>query len=259
MAQTVEDLEAQKEALEEEARLAEEEAAAKAEEEAKAKSEEEGNSLSEEDIQRIVEKARQQEKDKLYPQITELKSTINTLQEHFRAEQEEKEEIKKKAEADAEAERVAKLSDQERSNEILSRLEEQLKSEREERTRFKAELDARDNAQRLETYRSSAIANAGDELITELVVGNSEAEIDAAVEKAKQKYAEIVGTAKERRAQEVRDRMSSTSPNSEALEEEELKNQGLTNIDEDRYLADKEYRKDIQSRLATAVNRASGR
>lgn len=250
---TKEQLEAEKQELEQKSKENEQKAAEAAKKEA------EKQGLSEEEVQSRVEKARKEEKDKLYPKIEELTQTVKFLQDHVRKEQEEKEKIKKEADAQAEKERVAKLSADERQAEILNRLEEQLNREREERAKFKLELEQRDSRDRVKRYRERAIQDAGDEIIPELVIGESEAEIDTAIENAKAKYKEIIAKEKERQGQTVRDNLSSTSPNTEALEEEELKERGLASIDQDRYLADPEYRKDIQNRLVSVVQQAQGR
>lgn len=250
---TEEELQREKQDLETQQQQAADDAAKKAEEEAQKQG------LSDEDIQKLIEKARKEEKDKLYPKIEELTVTIKSLQDHVRQEQEEKERIKKEAEEAAERDRVAQLSAEERRDEILTKLEEQLNRERQAREEFSRQLDERDRADHLRRYRDKAIQNAGDEIIVELVSGSSEAEIDESIRKAKDRYVEIVKAEKERQGQKIKDDLSSTSPNTEALEEEELKKRGLTSYDEDRYLKDAEYRKSIQRELDSAVKAAYGR
>lgn len=253
MAQSAEELEAQKEIAEQEI----EEQVEAAAEEAEAEAREEG--VSEEEIQRRVQAARKEEKDKLYPKIEELSNLVKEQQEYIREQKEKQAEEEKKAADAAEKRRLAKLSEEERESEARKKLEEQLKEEREAREALEKRIAEKERATQLEEYRKGALRAAGDRVIPELVVGNSEEEIDAAVETAKAKYEEIENQLREERGQQVREQLSqSTSPDTEALVEEELE-QRLSAVDQDKYLKDPEYREKIKNQLEAAYQRAMGR
>lgn len=225
----------------------------------KAKIEAENQGLSPEDVQKQVERARKEEKDKLYPQIEGLKSDLKEIQNILKAEREEKNKIQKEAERRAEQERQSKLSDVERTQEILSRLEEQLKDEREERKRFESRLAERDRKDELDRYRNRLIEANKDEIIPELVHGNSVEELDESLEIAKARYKEFEEKFNQRRSDTTRRGMPGpTNPDIEALEEQEL-SRDLTQFDGDKYLEDANYRRQIQAGLANEYARLAGR
>lgn len=253
MAQSAEELEAQKEIAEQEM----EEQVQAAGDEAEAEARVEG--VAEEEVQRRVEAARKEEKDKLYPKIEELSNLVKEQQEYIREQKDKQAAEEEKAAAAAEKRRLAKLSEEERETEARHRLEEQLKEEREARIALESRIAEKERANQLEEYRQGALRAAGERIIPELVVGNSEEEIDAAVQTAKAKYEEIENQLREERGQQVREQLSqSTSPDTEALAEEELEKR-LSAVDQDKYLKDPEYREKIKDQLEAAYQRAMGR
>lgn len=251
---TVEQLEAEQKAAEKAAEQKVEAAGKEAKEQA------ENKGLSSEEVQAAVEKARKEEKDKLYPQIEELRSTVKDLQSLVRQQQEEREAEERKREEEKEKRRLAKLSDEEKQSERLQKLEEQLNQEREARERSEAQLASEKRQQQLNDYRKTAIKLAGeDTLIPEMVGGKSEDEIDESIRRAQVKYEEIKEKLKEEQGQRVRSQMSgTTSPGLEALEEEEL-DKRLSAVDTDKYLKDPEYRAQIQATLENEYAKAAGR
>jgi|SRR4051812_2687353 hypothetical protein len=249
----------------EERKLAEEEATAekkvdKAGTEAKKEAEDKGASADE--VRAAVEKARTEEKDKLYPQIDGLRDAVKEVQEELRKEREEKEQTRKEAEEKAEEERKAKLSTDERQLEILHRLEEQLGQERSERVKLMKELDKKDRQNALNAYRERALVAAGDTILPELkelVTGNTEVEIDTAIKNVKARTEEITKRFKESRGEEVKRNLGGrANPDTAALEEQDLSEQ-LTQVDKDKYLRDPEYRKQVTQELESAYNRSIGR
>lgn len=255
MANTVEELEAQRQQQEQEAVERIEAAGVEAEQEAQQQG------LSEDEVRARVEAARKEEKDKLYSKLEGLTDRVKELQEHIRAEQREKEEEAEKRKEEAERKRQAKLSDDERQTEILARIEEQLKNERESRQALEQSLEKKEREAQLATYRASAIQAAGTRIIPELVYGKSEAEIDNAVTRAKARFEEIEEQFKNEQGHSVRQQMAgtSTSPGYEALEEQELENR--LNIDYDKYAdpENEDYRSKIKDQLAREYERAQGR
>jgi hypothetical protein len=175
--------------------------------------------LTEEEVNKRVEAARKEEKDKLYPQLQALNDSLKDVQATLAAERKEKDEAKKKADEEAEAKRVAKLSSDERQNEVLTRLEEQLREERLAREAFRKELEDRDKKEELRKYRDGLIQAANGEIIPELVIGSTKEEIDNAFERAKARYAEYVARAKEEVGRGVRRGMPGpTNPDTAAPE-----------------------------------------
>jgi hypothetical protein len=148
---------------------------------------------SDEDIAR----ARQQEKDKLYPQIEELKSKAARLEELENA-RAEAEAARLAAEAEsarreAEAEMSAKELVEQRTQEIIARLEEESNA----RKQAEALLIREREYQELLNYRSQRLGEAQEQIIPELVdlvAGNSIAEIDASIDGLIQRSAAILGS-----------------------------------------------------------------
>lgn len=91
-----------------------------------------------------------------------------------------------------------------------------------------------------------------------MVTGNSEKEIDKAIENAKARYKEIHDQVRNELGQQVKTNMSPTSPDTEALDEEELEKR-ISQIDKDKYLEDPEYRERILAQLEGSYQRAMGR
>lgn len=230
---------------------------------AQARADAEAAGKSQEDVDRAVERARREEKDKLYPRIEALQASLKDIQDTLRAEREEKENIKNEAQAEAERKRVARLSEDERQREILERLEEQLKEERVERERFRQELDLRDKKDQLSKYRTALISGTPVEykefLIEDLVQGDTKEELDAAYARAETRAKEINDRIKAAEAGTVRRGMPRpTNPDTGALEEQEL-DESLVALDQDKYLKDPAYRRHIQGMLEREYEKASGR
>ncbi len=186
------------------------------------------------------------------------KASLKEVQEILRAEREEKEQLKKAADEEKEQQRQKKLSDSEKQLEAIRKIEEKLEEERKERQQLRTEIEERDSQDKLRRYRENAIQAAGPEIIQELVTGSSETEIDAAVTIAKARYAEFEEKIREKVGAATRGNMpNSASPNTEALEEQELENQ-INQLDTDKYENDPEYREKILGQMEQAYLRATG-
>lgn len=214
--------------------------------------------LSPEEVQQRIQAARKEEKDKLYPQLEEVKNALKDVQQTLREEREEKERIKQQSEEEAERRRQAKLSDTEKTAEILRNIEEQLREERKAREASEARWETVERQRQLDTYKARALQAAGDEILVELVYGNNEAEIDASIERAKARYKEIADRLKAERSVSVRRGLTSSNPDTAALEEQELSEQ-LTAVDQDKYLKDPVYRDKIKAELEREYAKAQGR
>lgn len=127
---------------------------------------------------------RKQEKDKLYPQIEQLKNELGEL----KREREERLEAERKAQE--EAERLAKQQ-QEDEMDVRSLLaqkerewEERLERERIERENAIALLEKEKAYAEISDYRSQRLAEVGDEIMPQLrdmVTGNTKEEIDQSI------------------------------------------------------------------------------
>jgi hypothetical protein len=140
------------------------------------------------DFESLIAKARKEEKEKLYPEITKLKEEVEKkvtrINELLLAIGEKDEIISQKDKEIKELKTNSKKSDSQEVKDLkikITELENKL-----------AEKDKEISTIKLTSYRDKKIAEAGGELIPELVTGNSEEEIDLSIEKAKERYREIV-------------------------------------------------------------------
>lgn len=149
---------------------------------------------TEEDLARV----RQQEKDKLYPQLESLKETVSRLEkereERAAAEQEAirqaEEAARKEAESQMSIHDLLKQKDQEWA--------ERIEAERREREQAFALLDREREFQALAEYRHDQLAAAQDDILPELldlVEGNTQEEIAASINSLKERSARILESA----------------------------------------------------------------
>jgi hypothetical protein len=151
-----------------------------------------------------IEKARQEEKSKLYPAIDELKGELATL----RAEREEREKREAK-EADDAAKAAKKAADEDKSaKELLAEKENEWQAKMDEMNNRLAQRDAMLEKERefaeLERYRLQRLGDEDNEIIPalrEYVQGDSPDEIERAIATAKQKSADILAFAAAGQAQ----------------------------------------------------------
>lgn len=206
--------------------------------------------LSEEEVLKRIEAARKEEKDKLYSRIESLESTLKDLRDVAKAEREEKDEIRKKAEEEAEVERIAKLSEEEKTQEKLKRFEEELAAERKQREDLAKKLEEEAERRELEAYKAQLLAEAGDEIIPELVQGNNAKDLHESVAYAKERFQQLFQASKQKAEGNVNRRMPGpTNPDPSALEEAELQ-ESLAElaIDPNRYHRDMAYRSEIDQK-----------
>jgi hypothetical protein len=187
----------------------------------------EGSVLTEEEVTRRIEEARKQEKDKLYKEINELKSSVKDLADIAEAEKSAKEKAEEAAQNVAETERQKALSTEEKLAEQLNKLEERLAMEAGERQALKTELETVERQRQLEAYKAKILSEAGDEIIAELVTGDSIEDIDKNTAIAKAKYGELFQAAFDKAKGEKKDELTSsmpgpTNPDPDAMDEEEL-------------------------------------
>lgn len=152
----------------------------------------ENGGASKTDVKELLEKVRKEEKSKLYPQIDHLKKSVEQLQKQNELLVNQlssvQEDEKKKGEAKLTETQLIQKQMQEitRQNAVLQAQLTTMQEESQKAITI-AQLDA---------YRTRKIAESGGELIPELVFGESEAEIDAAIIASKQRYIEIRASVK---------------------------------------------------------------
>lgn len=218
--------------------------------------------LTKAEANELLEKARKQEKDKLYGTIQSLQEKLEVLTEAQKADQEEKKKIREEAEAAAEKERLAKLSSEDKLAEQLSALATKLDREAKAREELETKLAEEREARALDSYRQKALAEAGDEVIPDLIQGQSKEEIDRNVAIAKARFQELFKAATdkakgEKGDQVKRDMPGPTDTSPAALEEAEIQKQlGAIDIDQDRYFGNRKKGIRPDSSYRAEVNKA---
>lgn len=147
--------------------------------------------FTEEDLNRV----REQEKNKLYPQLEELRSTVDEMK------REREERLAEERRRQAEAEEAAKKKAEEETD-VRSLLEqrerefnERLEAERREREQAFALLEREREFAALNDYRMQAIESARDDIIPDLidlVSGNTPDEIEASIAGLRERSARIL-------------------------------------------------------------------
>ena len=142
----------------------------------------------------LIAKARKEERDKLYPELNKYKEKVNNLMLVIAERDSEIADLKK--ELEEVKKENAKLQENVekgvKTNKTISELTTTISVLERQLEELQAKYDADVTALKLEAFKKEKIAEAGGELIPELVTGNTEEEILASIEKAKQRYQEIV-------------------------------------------------------------------
>jgi DNA repair exonuclease SbcCD ATPase subunit len=155
---------------------------------------------TEEDLARV----RSQEKEKLYPQIDELKNKLSALEKE-KEERAAQKAAQEAAEAEARAaQEKAKLEEELDVKELLKVKErewqEQLERERQERERAFALLEREQKFAELQSYRQQILEQERDNIIPELldlVSGNTIEEVQASIDGLKERSARIFESVQE--------------------------------------------------------------
>lgn len=143
-----------------------------------------------------IEKARKEEKDKLYKSIEDMKGQLALVTK----EREDREKAAKEAEKAAAAAAKAKADEEKSAKELLAEKEQEWNQKfaqiEADRQRSDALLDQERKFASLMDYRTKRIAEESENIMPELidyVTGMSEEDIDKAIADAKEKTARIVG------------------------------------------------------------------
>lgn len=178
------------------------------------------------DFESLIAKARAEEKEKLYPEINKLKadlekkvSRINELlltigeKDEVIAQKEKELKDTKSSSKKSESQEVKDLKVQ------ITNLENQL-----------SEKDSEISNIKLDSYKQKKIAEAGGDLIPELVTGTSEEEIDLAIEKSVERYKEIVGKLQPQQKQQDSNNIPPANPATNAFDNNQVNLGDLQNI-----------------------------
>ena len=180
------------------------------------------------DFESLIAKARKEEKEKLYPEITKLKEEVEKkvtrINELLLAIGEKDEIISQKDKEIKELKTNSKKSDSQEVKDLnikITELENKL-----------AEKDREISTIKLTSYKDKKIAEAGGELIPELVTGNSEEEIDLAIEKAKERYKEIVSKIASQQSTKPQNsnNIPPANPNTSAFTSSQVSTQSLNGL-----------------------------
>ena len=153
------------------------------------------------EVKEAIQKARAQEKAKLYPQVEKLQEELSLL----RKEREERQALeadraakRSSREAEREAERKAKAEDEMSFKELLKNKEDEwaskLEAEKLERERAFNLLDKERTFQELNTFRQQRLEQERDNIIPELIdliSGNTRDEIEQSIAGLKERSAKI--------------------------------------------------------------------
>lgn len=196
-----------------------------------------------------IEKARREEKDKLYSRIEAMDSEVKRLRE----EREERERLAAEQAAEEEARRKAEAEEEMSVRELLQAKEQewqnqfaQVQAEREEERRL---FEMERQFQALEQYRLQALQANEDDIMPELrdmVGGNTQEEIDQAVALAKDKTARILAnmTAAQQQVRQTQRGASVTAPAAGPMENQTnyqtLTADDIRNMDMDTYRQNRE-------------------
>jgi len=155
-----------------------------------------------------VSKAREQEKQKLYPQLERLKDEVSNLRKE--RDDREADEARAKAQADADAKRRAEEDMDVRS--LLAQKEQewgqQLEAERTERERAIALLDQERQYQELQAWKVARVETERDNIMPELldlVNGSSPDEIENSITSLRDRTARILDSAQQAMSSARRD------------------------------------------------------
>lgn len=209
-----------------------------------------------------IVKAREQEKQKLYPQLEKLKDEVASLRKE--REEREAEELRIKEEQEAEAKRRAEEEMDVR--ELLQTKEQewssQLEKEREERERAIALLDQERQFQELQSYRQQRLEAERENIIPELldlIDGNTPEEIESSIESLKERSSRILESAQQAMSSARRDMTGSrvTAPAAGPLDTDS-ENRSFT-PDDIRNMSVSDYQKYRERLLGSAAaNRGRG-
>lgn len=169
-----------------------------------------GRQWSEADHLAEIERVRKEEHDKLYPQLSTLHQTQAELDAYRAREQQmqqEEAERQRLAAEEAERQRIAELTSQQRMDEIQRKFEEEQAALRRDLETERAMREKEVQFSQLLQFKTRRLMEEEDNIapqLIDLVSGNTEAEIEASIERMKAKTADIVQSVADAQGQRTR-------------------------------------------------------
>lgn len=143
-----------------------------------------------------LNKARQQEKDKLYPRIEEMSTQLKTLQQEREEQQKKAQEEAERLAAEAKAKEESELSVRALLQKKEQEWNERFQSLEQQRAQDQAVYEMERRLAETEQYRMNRLAQEGEFIIPELrdlVRGNTPEEIDHSIAEMRQRTDAIMG------------------------------------------------------------------
>jgi len=169
------------------------------------------DAISKDEATKLIEKARTEEKNKLYPELQRLKGEREEKDKELSKLKAESEELRNKLKLNQDT----TLTEQQKLEQRMSDLEARIKKADTEKGEIATMANQKIADLELRLYREEKIRKAGIELI-ELVSGSTREEIDASVERARAREAELLGKARDRIREDVAKELGRTLPNDPA-------------------------------------------
>lgn len=204
-----------------------------------------------------IEKARKQERDKLYSRIESMEEMLKREREEREAEQRRLAEEEQRAAEEAKRAEEAQMEAKELIERKEQEWQERFRSVEEELQRRDAIEEKEREFQRVQSYREQKLAEHDDEIMPELrdmITGESPEEIDAAISQAIEKTSSILEQVRAQQTQQ-RQQMPGTRPTAPPMgpvEENDSQQQTLT-PDDIRKMSMQDYMK-YRNRLKQAVS-----
>ena len=155
----------------------------------------EGQFVTREEHERMLAQVREEEKNKLYPQIQQQSEALRVLNE----ERDQRIAAEQAAEQQRQAEEQARLTEESSAKELLAQTEKHFQSQldemRQSHERERAIFAREQELAALNEYRITRIGQERDSIapqFDDLVRGNNQAEIDASIEDMKARTGQIV-------------------------------------------------------------------
>lgn len=143
-----------------------------------------------------LERARQQEKDKLYPRIEEITGQLKQLQEERQAEQAERQRLAQEAEEARRAKEEGEMEVRDLLSKREQEWEQRFEQQQAQYAHDRAIFEQEQRRVQVANYRRDRIEQEQEFIIPELrdfIAGDTPEEIDASIEAMKQRSESIIG------------------------------------------------------------------
>jgi len=160
-----------------------------------------------------IEKARKEEKDKLYADLQEAKKRAKEAEDREKQRQKAEDDARAAAEADAQKRKEEEMDVRALLEERTQQFNQQLEQERRERETIAATLEMERRYAAISSYRSERVNQERENILPELIdliTGNTEDEIETSIASLRQRTEAILGNVQAAAAQ-ARQSMTGTN------------------------------------------------